>query len=748
MCNGQLNAVEPTHSVIVATLIVPTTGTGRVKVPTPTPTTLSTSVRSSTSNGIFIPPIPTVTSRTSLVTTTPPTTSTTLTNAATSFPVQSTPQPQNKLSTAQVAGISIGVAAAFGLAIGAILLARRRRRKYYPDLKTGFFPMRDTWAPNYNQRYPPSPPFNAFNISGPVPGGPPAGKTYLGPPPSSSFSQPVGRPDTIGLAISPPRNEAAAVAPTLQRQPSRLLPAKPTLTQPVKPTLTLTIPTSPSPRTQQALLSQHPQQPQQPPPLKLQDNDRGPSITQFQADQVQQMTLAPPERRNARESTLTEFEEDGGFSVITPGGAIWRPPSMGPLSATTYYVADKYGNWVLGDPRRMSQIAELEATTPMTALTPSVQKRSDEAFAAAAAAVKATAQSANVVPAKPAPAALGPPAEIYSARELNSADALSRASSVYSQASAPRTQNYPVPPLPSTIPIVLPPAADKPKPLNILDRQPSNGRTRKRSDSQDSATTIASSVGGAIEEERLDIAPYYSLSPVVESPSPGGGRSPVSYPKIPGRLNKSSLKVAPPPKRTIMHSPPGQPSPTLGVVQPVQASQRGDYLSSYEVPRKPAVRPNQFAPEDQRRRLDPSRILTGSPSMRLVTPSPPPPSYAAQQTSQPLQQLGSMTYQQSPKQVPQTGYAGSPSSQGKQTPTTVAAKRLGNEKAAALTLQSYEPARAKWNRAVERQSQLLSPAGPLQRFQMTEASELPETPTWKPMLTPQRRGDDLYLNVQ
>ncbi|ESU16766.1 hypothetical protein FGSG_13702 [Fusarium graminearum PH-1] len=52
----------------------------------------------------------------------------------------------NKLSTEQIAGISVGVLAAVGVAVGAIVLARYCRRRKYPHVKTGFLPMRDTWG--------------------------------------------------------------------------------------------------------------------------------------------------------------------------------------------------------------------------------------------------------------------------------------------------------------------------------------------------------------------------------------------------------------------------------------------------------------------------------------------------------------------------------------------------------------------------------------------------------------------------
>ncbi|KAG5942842.1 hypothetical protein E4U59_000818 [Claviceps monticola] len=70
-------------------------------------------------------------------------------------------------------------------------------------------------------------------------------------------------------------------------------------------------------------------------------------------------------RKQPRESNMTEFEEDGRHSSsMSSEGHIWRPPSTEPLSAVTpYYVADKYGNWVLADQNTMSQVAARQGRT-------------------------------------------------------------------------------------------------------------------------------------------------------------------------------------------------------------------------------------------------------------------------------------------------------------------------------------------------------------------------------------------------
>lgn len=69
-----------------------------------------------------------------------------------------------------------------------------------------------------------------------------------------------------------------------------------------------------------------------------------------------------------RDSIVTEFAEDGegDDSAAGPGSAlIWRPPNTDPQSATTYYVADKWGNWVLRE--AAEPVAELATPVSKTA---------------------------------------------------------------------------------------------------------------------------------------------------------------------------------------------------------------------------------------------------------------------------------------------------------------------------------------------------------------------------------------------
>ncbi|KXJ90931.1 hypothetical protein Micbo1qcDRAFT_204969 [Microdochium bolleyi] len=85
------------------------------------------------------------------------------------------------------------------------------------------------------------------------------------------------------------------------------------------------------------------------------------------------------------------------------------------------------------------------------------------------------------------------------------------------------------------------------------------------------------------------------------------------------------------------------------------------------------------------------------------------------------------------------------------TASSLLAKRVGNDRAAALALDPMNAAAAgrkqPWRRQGDTGAGFLSPedaglASPL------GTGVLPMTPGWRPRLTPTRRGDDLYLNVQ
>ncbi|KAF5487366.1 hypothetical protein CGCS363_v013332 [Colletotrichum siamense] len=704
MCSNLPGAVTPTHTAIIATLILPSTGAGIIIVPAPstsavvyptsttrhlTTTSIPTTLITATGSvSVPSPSFSTITrSNTSVISTTSSTTTSTSTTASTS----TTPLPpppattvatttqsasatavpgaeesnsgsSERLGTAQVAGLAVGIAAAVGIAILAICLARRKRRRDYPDVKTGFFPVRekDSW-----EFHPQEGPANIFHISPPLhharsPSPP------LQPPPAArtrTSARTSWWPGAIGLAISRPQSTGTPKLPQQQqaRPTSRLLPAKPSLSSP-KPVLSIKIPKI-------DLYSSSPPQPQE---------QQGPSQqtnSQILNERTAKLTAPPRTHYNLpRESTMTEFEEDGALTSAPVTSArsqrsnnIWRPPSAAtgktPQSATTYYVADKNGNWVLGDPKsatHMAQLAELDASGASAGGGAKSKPSYAESAMLAATASKAgighgagspIAPTAPRMPMPPAPVLL-PAAEIVPSNL--SAPHQSRSSSVYSQnTTRPNTTFQPGVPLPNgashPVPSMSfshpepprrrsnslgrrssskskqPPAAASSVPVPSATAATPQVKAPQRSDSHDShvsqasVTTIASSAA----TDPDPILEQSNLSPVVESPASNTsptGRSPVSYPVIPGRTSSkpgNNLRLLAPPTRQFAALPPGQPSPTLGMLQQQQQQQqaRGPYMASYDVPRKPIARPRPSA--------DPNRIATGSPSLRLVTPSPP-----------------------------------------------------------------------------------------------------------------------------
>jgi hypothetical protein len=76
--------------------------------------------------------------------------------------------------------------------------------------------------------------------------------------------------------------------------------------------------------------------------------------------------------------------------------------------------------------------------------------------------------------------------------------------------------------------------------------------------------------------------------------------------------------------------------------------------------------------------------------------------------------------------------------------SSLLAKRLGSDKAAALVLDPNGKKAQQWRRQGGGGGLLSPDAADL----ASPKGTLPQTPTWQPKLTPTRRGDDLYLNVQ
>ncbi|KAI1177152.1 hypothetical protein F4777DRAFT_542879 [Nemania sp. FL0916] len=747
MCSGQEGALPNTHATLTATVVVPPSGSPSLLPPTTSRTTLSTSStttskQTTSRTGTSAPTLtPTATSSlmiTSIVM------SSFSTSSSTSSPTPTTP-PQvvsaARLAPAQIAGISIGVVGAVALAVGTIILARWLRRRRYPDSdsRTSFFKNNnstnsfDPFGPRGSHVFHISPPL--LRTSKYVPDFIPRAVTPTPQPTQPPRLVQTADTDrsTIGLAISRPRSlipstlaskmhspmmsSPSPVEVPLERRHSRLLPPRPALTLNI-PTTTTAPAGAPS--------------------------SQGP-LTKDRASTMTNMTAFADLDLEAAEGEQT-----------------WRPPLSDPLSATTLYVADNKGNWVLSNNHRRSQIAqiiepaELDTHTP---LTKSPMEREEEA-----ARMAATISAAPAMPSVPQPAFLSqdPASRGYS-----------QSSSLYSQFNSARQSGR---------------RNSAGRSSSSRSRKNSSGGVTNRSNSQASATTIQTSSSAGDEDGfdyQHDVARLSQLSPVQESPAPITGQSRVAYPKIPGRLDGATIRHVPPPKRPNFAALSlGQPSPTLGMY-PIQGSP-----SAYPPPLNPRRNDERtdgrlarmqrtgsgFTPEPPNIEVFPlqsparSNDITrlerdhhsgfahpqmADPRYRYVDSQPwRPPRTPAQQpptfTPSPLSSEKRPMTPPTPsplasveRSVPhiasQRIQSGTSFRTISSNASSLLAKRLGSDRAAAFALDPNGDRAQKWRRYGDG---LLSPE------MASPRGTLPQTPIWKPKLTPTRRGDDLFLNVQ
>lgn len=647
-------------------------------------------------------------------------------------------------------------------------MARYYRRKKYPGVKTGFFPTRDTWG--YNVEKGPDNESSSWlgrhTTSGPSP-------DPLPPLPPAYLNKTWRPSDASPATASPSSQRRNATQASPSRRMSKLLPAKPIL-QLAVPMKTPSPSSSQSqPRSSPGRLSPgrySPAKPLPPKPTAAKQSTRAAAVGKARAPT--QLKLQIPGQNNPlpplplvqhrRDSTMTEFEEDGGTSM-SPNGQIWRPPSAGPLSATTYYVADKNGNWVLGGPKSASHVAELDGS-------PAEPKSSGTTGRPLPAQPQPVKPRAGVPPSEPKPTqkrSLGPPAEIKSAAEL-----------------AGRPPNeYQA-------------GGNVPRPLfssnQNLRRQSTHRSTsrsfgRPRAASSDSGvTTICTSPDDNNIRELptpipmstplalpLPPQPTY-LSPVVESPRSKSGNSPKINPDEPARHRNvaagRNLNILPPNKRNLLYSPPGQPSPTLGIMQPGQNTNKPMNPRGQRPPMQnpglvrtgsPTMRVVRASPEvDDRTMLPsvrPSRLQQPAmgpkpPSVRAPHPlsnvSNVPPRRTSQQFPLPPLQTSNMpppsvpAAEQSRPRLSSTDLHSPSSERTASTGSSLLAKRVGSDRAANMAIPTSHPSSAayRWRR-----DDFPPPGVP-----MTPRlpGDLPATPTWVPRLTPTRRGDDLFLNVQ
>lgn len=600
MCVGITNAAPRTHSTIVATLIVPT-GTGPLVVPTPRPTTPSSSSSSSRSlpaqdvTSILTPTSAAPTASISSTVGSSPVTPRPSDTSAAVVPERTPTASAQQLSPAQITGIVLGCLAVVVFGILLVILARCiRRKRFGRDVETGFTKMRDSIS--FGRRsHPNSPP--EIQISKPLQSSP-SDRAYQwpAPPPRPVQPQQVQQPMGVGLTMSPYRTQQAAsdvaAMRAAQRTPTVVLSPPPPMassakvenTSTPKPTLTLAIPQAPKPQI------------------------RAPA--------------------NARESIVTEFAEDGEGDSLPNTGNIWRPPPTDPQSATTYYFADKGGNWILRSksdrksglpprgPAREPPVATTEVELP-SADDKTKAERAQGFFS------PGVIPQPLRVPSRENQMKLGSPIAFKDQQQLQAPSRRdNRSSSVYSPYSAPLSM---VPGPQNPLPATTLPHPDTYFAMirdgRELAGQRSSGRksTRRagKRRSADSTTSIESAAAlPFVDEAVIEDEPQINLSPVVESPKTPltPGQSPVAYPKIrrrdaaspPGRQNPYDFQQFPMPARqaSLRQGPtPNLTVPTKRVISP--ASRPVD-------PRRPKGPGAPFLSPDH----NPATYRTGSPETR------------------------------------------------------------------------------------------------------------------------------------
>jgi hypothetical protein len=692
MCNGQADALPNTHSTITATLIVQSSSPSVVLI-APNPTTYTSSSKASSSAGTTGPRT-TAPSTLSIQTATgsPTRISSATTASATAQAASETASVTPALTKPQIVGITVASVGGAALAIGTLILfACWRRRKRARDSDMLPFQM----DPSYG-----------YGFKGPTevvkkhkgPGGTSNGIAAKVAPPvppridtgsPNIFARRSMRPDTIGLAISPERNEV-----TDRRPSSRLLPDK--------PTLTLKVPQQPAGKIGDA--------------LKFSQPVRQPTAT-------------------SRQSTATQFEEDyDSADTAVAGQEDWARGS------TDQILNNQTGKWgtihsVLPDaaaaPQYVISSSDWKPSNPYSknaapSLVPAFEVKPLKSGRNVGSFSRPLAVGDDPFPRPPPPAQLEIPAQTIRP--------VTQSSSVYSAHNS------------------LPPS----------DAGRNSKATRRKSYKQsgpyDQSRQV--STGSLTSFETVDSMPSpqdpepktagTDLSPVVESPA--SGRSPVSYPKISGRLSRDYIRMVPPP-----------PQPDFGAVFSSQSGMKPWKIAEMNAQRErdrhaQAQRrsqsqglginqPHQRAQREQRDYIAPSAAYNPIISQRQQSgPNP----YYPNQTPQYLPaRPGPLT------QNPTDSRSSSMVSQNSNT-SSLLAKRRGEQKAQALKLINEEDKKrqqAKWRvlkeRDIERaksptwRPQLAGGDG----MQVVERTDLPSTPGWIPKLTPTRRGGELFLSV-
>jgi hypothetical protein len=697
MCNGQADALPNTHSTITATLIVQSSMPSVVLV-APISTTTSTSTSKSSSLAAITNPRTTAPSTLSIQTATSSSTKTSATVASTTAQAASeTASVTPTLTKSQIVGITVASVGGGALAVGTLILfACWRRRKRARD--SDMLPFQLDPAYGYGFKGPTEVVKNQRGPGGTSNGI--AAKVAPRVPPRID----TGIPNMFSRRSIRPDTIGLALSPERievadRRHSSKLLPDK--------PTLMLKVPQLSTGKVGGALkFSQPIQQPS--------DMIRQSTATQFEEDYDSADTAVAGQEDWGQGSTNQILNNRAGdWGTIRP-----VPPDFG--NSPQFVVSSS--DW---RPQDLSSNKAATALAPAFEVKPLKLGRNIGSFS------RPLVVGNDPFPKPPPLAQLEIP--------FQNNRPITQSSSIYSthnslppsdagrNSNATRRKSY--------------------KQSGPHDRQFSTG-------SQTSFETVESVTSPQDPEPRTAGT---DLSPVVESPA--SGKSPVSYPKIPGRLSRDYIRMVPPP-----------PQPDFGAVFSSQSGKQPWKIAEMNAQRErdrieaQAQRQNQSQGQalgigqqgmqgqpykrQQRDYLAPSAAYNSVPSRNQLPAANP---YYPNQTPQYMPaRPGPLT------QNPSNSRSSSMVSQNSNA-SSLLAKRRGEQKAQALKLMNEDDKKrqqAKWRVLKERDIERAKSPGWKPQLaggrgtQFVERNEeLPSTPGWLPKLTPTRRGDELFLSV-
>ncbi|KAM0125855.1 hypothetical protein ACHAO1_010388 [Botrytis cinerea] len=241
MCNSDKNALPNTHSTLTATLVLQSGSASIVQIAPVSTTSASDSIATT-----LLTTAPTATTIATPSSTTNSKSSTGVPQPAAATSANSSPEKSNPvLSTAQIIGIVVAGVGGVVLVIGAILLCACMRRKRQANRDSGYLPFQQEPSLSIKSQShfgipkPMAPSPASISTRGPTPIGPFLGARMPsrgGQPSPDPFIQRNAIPENIGLAMtseSPQINSLTPIGYTeelFQRGPSPLLPERPALT--------------------------------------------------------------------------------------------------------------------------------------------------------------------------------------------------------------------------------------------------------------------------------------------------------------------------------------------------------------------------------------------------------------------------------------------------------------------------------------------------------------------------------------